>query len=166
MYFLSLFSIIYFIELPTLAVFIIISILICLYKDFSMKTSLIYLIFLASTWLFICKFRSNVSFSEILLVPLSLGNNAIPLTFRNMPFLGPFDAHVIIFCLLIPYIFEKNDKKLKFVLLTGLSFTVYYSHNSDSGHLLFTSMLLMTLLISSFYNSEIRHKPEACFYWH
>ena len=64
---------------------------------------------------------SNVSFSEILLVPLSLGNNAIPLTFRNMPFLGPFDAHVIIFCLLLPYIFEKNDKKLKFVLLTGLS---------------------------------------------
>ncbi len=162
LYFLSLFSIIYFIELPTLAVFIIISILICLYKDFSVKTSLIYLIFSCFNMALYLQI-SNVSFSEILLVPLSLGNNAIPLTFRNMPFLGPFDAHVIIFCLLIPYIFEKNDKKLKFVLLTGLSFTVYYSHNSDSGHLLFTSMLLMTLLISSFYNSEIRHKPGSLF---
>jgi len=162
LYFLSLFSIIYFIELPTLAVFIIISILICLYSDFYLKTSLIYLIFSCINIAFYLQI-SSVSFSDILLVPLSLGNNAIPLTFRDMPFFGPFDSHILIFCLLIPHIFEKKDKKLKFVLLAGLSFTVYYSNNSDSGHLLFTSMLLLTLLISCFYNSKIRHKPGILF---
>lgn len=162
LYFLSLFSIIYFIELPTLAVFIIISIVICLYKDFSVKTSLIYLTFSCLNMAFYLKIF-NVSLLEVLLVPLSLGNNAIPLTFRNMPFIGPFDGHVIIFCLLIPYIFEKKNKKLKFLLLAGLSFTVYYSQNSDSNHLLFTSMLLMTLLLSFFYDSEIRYRPGSLY---
>lgn len=162
LYLLSLLCIVYFIELPTLSIFIFFTILICLYKDFSINKSFIFLIFSfvnLVSYLQIYK----IDIQEILLIPLSLGNNAIPLTFRDMPSIGPFDSHILIYCLLIPLIITKKDKKLKFLFMTGISFTVYYSHNSDSGHLMFTTMLLVSLLLYSFYITEVKKISGSLF---
>jgi len=162
LYLLSLFCVIYFIELPTLSIFIFFSILICLYKDFSIEKSFIFLIFSFFNLLIYLQIY-NVKIQEILLIPLSLGSNVIPLTFRDMPSIGPFDSHILIYCLLIPLIIAKKDKKLKFLFMTGLSFTVYYSHNSDSGHLMFTTMLLISTLFYSFFTTDIKNISGSLF---
>lgn len=154
LYFLSFFSTVYFIELPTLSIFIIISILLILIKDFSLKKSLTFFIFLVFN-LSIYTLIMKVTLSNILLIPLSLGSNSIPFTFRDMPVIGPLDAHVILLGLLTPKIIDSKDLKLKFLLMSSISFTVYYSHNSDFNHLLFTTILVMTILIIVFSTSRV-----------
>ena len=162
LYLVSLCSFIYFLELPTLSIFVIISVFICLSKDFSLKKGFTFIFFLILNFIPYLGI-TKVKLSNVLLVPFSLGNNSIPLTFRDMPLLGPFDGHILLFSLLTPFVFKFKDKRLKFIIMSGLSFTIYYSHNSDSGHLMFTTMLLIISLIILYFKETVYKLKNGLF---